>query len=332
MKLPTPQILKDLYSSYYHNNHLRNNKKIISSHWSYYSDFFSVTIDEKGDVLDLKGIAFGDQMIKNPLLKIAHWIGHFMYISKNKGKKENIFLLQKAAKTCREAGYSVSFDVFKQVLSLKLIKSRFHNTMKLKKKLYFLVIGDGYGFMSCFLKKIFPDASVILVDLGKTLFFQACYCQTVYHTGNHVMIGENHSYIDDFDFLYCPADRLEHFSCLLQKSGLKIDVSINIASMQEMTPEMVGQYFKFMRQHLCFENLFYCCNREKKILRGGEVLEFKNYPYLDQDIHYIDEYCPWYWFFLTARPYVYQNKPRFLGVKVPFINYFDGPFMHRLSK
>lgn len=331
MQLQNREILKTLYSSYYLENHSLNDQE-MSSHWKHYSNLFSVKIDETDKVVALRGIGFGDQMTRNPLQKGVHWIGHSIHFLQSQDKARIISLLAKTMKICNSTGFSVSFDVFKQILSLNLILHYGSELLMDKKMPVFIVIGDGFGFMACLLKSVFPNALIILVDIGKTLLFQAFYCQRAHPESLHVLLNSDNFNPERADFLYCPAHQLKELDAHLQSQSLKVDVSINIVSMQEMKPETVCEYFSFLRKNLEIQNLFYCCNREKKVLMGGEILEIKKYPYTERDHHYVDEYCPWYKFFLTARPYVYKKKPQFLGFKLPFINYFEGPIIHRLSK
>ncbi len=284
-------------------------------------------------MIDLKGIGFGDQKTRNPLQKGLNWIGHLVSFLNHKDKKDIFLLTRKTIKLCKLAGFSVSFDVFKQILSLHLIIKHMSTPMINKKRLIFLVIGDGYGFMASLIKECFPNALVILVDLGKVLLFQTYYLQKIYSKYAHVLFDDiSTNNITECDFLYCPADKLNNLSKGLHGQKLKIDTSINIASMQEMTLESIQKYFDFLRENSSKENLFYCCNREKKTLIGGEVLEIRKYPWCDLDHIYIDEYCPWYRFFFTVYPFLGKNKPQLMGVSIPFVNYFDGPFIHRLAK
>jgi len=106
-------------------------------------------------------------------------------------------------------------------------------------------------------------------------------------------------------------------------------VAVNLHSMQEMTDQSISQYFGLLRTVMAVNNLFYCCNRERKELVGGEVIEFDNYPWYENDRILLDEYCPWCrYFFSTARP---KNGLKLAGIRIPFINYFDGPIRHRLT-
>jgi len=86
--------------------------------------------------------------------------------------------------------------------------------------------------------------------------------------------------------------------------------------MQEMHPEIIQQYFEFMRQS-SVDSFFYCLNREKKILPGGEVVCFDEYPWGEAEV-LLDEYCPFYQYFPSNTP--------------PFCREFDGPSRHRLVK
>ena len=87
--------------------------------------------------------------------------------------------------------------------------------------------------------------------------------------------------------------------------------------MQEMNYESIRGYFNFIRANATEDNLFYCCNRERKDLPGGEVIEFLNYPWASEDKHLVDEYCPFVKYAAS--------------VKWPFFHRFDGPFVHRLT-
>ncbi len=169
-----------------------------------------------------------------------------------------------------------------------------------------------------------PESRICLVDLGKTLLFQAFYCQTAHPHRSHGLM-ENGSVPSDtrLDFLYCPAEHLEKLN------GFSFDAAINIASMQEMNQLAIQEYFSFLRSHMPAKNLFYCCNREEKKMPGDEVSRFSSYPWHEKDIHLLDGNCPWHEYFLSFRPTA--SGARFLNFRIPLINYFDGPHRHRLS-
>ncbi len=88
-------------------------------------------------------------------------------------------------------------------------------------------------------------------------------------------------------------------------------------------------YFDFLRAHLVKDNLFYCCNREEKIMPGGEVSKILDYPWNMQDRHLVDEPCPWVKFYVSW--HTTKNGLKVFNKRVPLVNYFDGAVRHRLS-
>ena len=111
---------------------------------------------------------------------------------------------------------------------------------------------------------------------------------------------------------------------------IRVDCAINIASMQEMNEFSIASYFMFLRRSTTPSSRFYCVNRLRKDLPGGEVTSFKDYPWQEDDEVFIDGPCPYYAHFF-GHPML-PKGPRVLGVRVPFVNYFDGIMMHRLAR
>jgi SAM-dependent methyltransferase len=181
-----------------------------------------------------------------------------------------------------------------------------------------LIVGDGHGILAALIKDRWPESTVTLVDLGRTLLFQTVNCQRAYPTRRHALVRSGRSESAsgmDADFVYCPADRLEDLH------DQPFDLAVNIASMQEMTPEVVASYFSFLRRRLAPSNLFYCCNRERKVLPGGEVSALAHYPWREGDRTLIDAPCPWHQYFVT---------PGRKRLPVPFVRRYDGVHRHRL--
>jgi len=206
--------------------------------------------------------------------------------------------------------------------SLSLIRRNLSNAGIDNQGLTFLMIGDGYGVLSSLVKAIFPESTLVMVDIGKTLLFQAYYCQMAHPAGVHRMVGSTDD-IGDADFVYCPTEKLDMLS------NSKFDVAVNIASMQEMTNATVDRYFRFLRSNLNPNNLLYCLNRDSKTLIGGEITEFLQYPWQKGDRNLLDEDCPWYrYYFSRGAPGIGKY---IFGVRLPFVNLFDGTHHHRLS-
>ena len=96
-----------------------------------------------------------------------------------------------------------------------------------------------------------------------------------------------------------------------------IDLAINIASMQEMEPQYIRNYFDGLYTISSSRDLdFYCCNREEKTLPDGTITRFKDYPWSNLDNVKIDELCPWHQQFYIPYP--------------PFYKPYDGPHRHQL--
>ncbi|MBV9462963.1 MAG: hypothetical protein JO317_01935, partial [Verrucomicrobiae bacterium] len=125
------------------------------------------------------------------------------------------------------------------------------------------------------------------------------------------------------DFTYCPVPDLPW-------SAAPVDMFVNVASMQEMNPDQVAGYFDFFRSVAASENLFYCCNRVEKVLPDREVSRFMEYPWEPRDEIVFDERCAFQDYFLNLR--TLPRGPRIAGLRVPFVNTYDGPSWHRLAR
>lgn len=322
--LPNQELIKELLKNYY-SLYITPNK-FISSHWENYSEKFNVQVDKEGNIVSLIGFGFGDMVEGSIISKILAYLCNISYFVRLPYKKDLYNLINKSINICNLIGVYFSYDCFRQACSLSLIERNLTTNMR-NKHLIFLIIGDGYGFLSSLIKSTFPDSTIVLVDLGKTLLFQGFYCQKAHPDCIHYGINQDtiiyeNSYIK-YDFIYCPTEFLDKVAVL------KYDVTINIASMQEMNFPTIERYFKFIRNCSNDENLFYCCNREKKVLRGGESLEFEKYPWAQNDWQLDDEYCPWFKYFFST--YRTKNGPKIAGIRIPFVNYFDGLVRHRLT-
>ena len=165
-------------------------------------------------------------------------------------------------------------------------------------------------------------STIVMVDIGKTLFYQAYYVQKAYPQERH-KLASNAPHSEDTDFAYCSTERLDDLE------NYRFDIAINIASMQEMTPETIERYFRFLRSNLNEANLFYCFNREHKTLGSGVETAFLDYPWHENDRYLVDEYCAWPSFFIGRQQT--PNRPRLLGIGIPYVKYYDGKFRHRLA-
>ena len=305
----TNNIVAWLYNNYYEND--STPEDLISSHWKLQHSKVKV------------GSGFGDLQNESVAYKLCSWLTIAGYICRLPKRKSLLEMMPKAMKLARKMGVLFSYDCFRQLCSLNLILQELSHISDKKKN--FLVIGDGYGYLSALIEEFVPGSTICLVDLGKTLLFQANYCQIAYPSCSHYLVTKDFDLLScpDVDFLYCPIEYLDKLNIL------SFDVAINIASMQEMNRKTIGKCFQFLRQNMSSHNLFYCCNREEKKMPGGEISSFFSYPWRNHDVHIVDELCPWHLYFVSMSRE--KNGPRLFNVRIPFVHYFDGSHRHRLT-
>jgi hypothetical protein len=168
------------------------------------------------------------------------------------------------------------------------------------------------------LARYWPSAQVVFVDLGRSLLFQALTCGRVFPSASHALVGrDDEEAIERSRFVYCPADRLDGWP------ARRLDLAVNIASMQEMSATDVARYFDLLRRAPA--TWFYCCNRESKVMPGGEVSAFMDYPWAGGDVHVVDGPCPWHQWYVAPR--------RRSGViPVSLLVPYHGPHLHRLTR
>lgn len=284
-----------------------------SSHWQTLARDFGVVLDTTGR-LELRGAGFGT----------CHWNGPVHQLFDNATRLVHLAILEQGADLrarsaaarplVARAGLDFTFDVFRQVCTAAFLVPRV--TMPSPR---FLLIGDGYGVLGGLLRQAIPAAQITYVDLGQTLLFQSHYMQGMHPEATHVMVDQNPGW-QTATFAYCPSERAE------QLAEVRFDVAVNVASMQEMAPAVVARYFDLMRRTLRPANLFYCCNREEKVMPGGEVSRFADYPWAGGDRILIDGPCPWHQFMLSPKV-----VGRVGNLPVPFVQRYDGPHRHRLA-
>lgn len=226
---------------------------------------------------------FGDLRYSRPWHRVVDWLCIRSHLKILGNPVAISRLLPEAEKVCKKLKTHITSGCFRQVCSLAAILEHVYFAHSI------LIVGDGYGFMSCLCKRIFPKAKIVLIDIPEILKFQQKVISAEFYT------------IDKIDEI----------------KG-NFDIIINISSMQEMTVEMIDEYFKLFRRVALRGGLFYCCNRVKKELYGSEVIEFFKYPWKDDYKILLDEVPKFY-------DYYYSFFP-------PFKRHFDGAMWHRLIR
>lgn len=303
--------------------HFRNGEAVAagaSSHWQNFSRQFQVKVGDDGVIQDLVGYGFGESgrssIASQTFSAIGNWL-HLLVLD-TPGLRAQVPL---AKKVVRQMGLHFSRDAFRQTCTDWFLGGVIEDDAAGSGPRTILIIGDGHGILSALLHIRFPAARIFLIDLGATLLFQAAYLAKAFPSASHALTDEDVALACDATFSYCPADRIESLP-----NG-DIDLAINVASMQEMTPAVVAGYFKLLRKRRT--RLFYCCNRLEKRLSGGELLRLMDYPWLTADVHLVDEACPWHqWFFGRSR----APRVRVCGVPIPLVHRYDGVHWHRLTR
>ena len=200
----------------------------------------------------------------------------------------------------------MSYNCVKQALSLDAI---------LKTGLSFegkvvAIIGDGNGFMGILLKKLFPSAKIVQINLSKVLIFDYLFSSISDENYNLQVVLKEDDYNLDTDFKFIPAEVI--FDCNIDD----VDFFVNIASMQEMDSIVIQSYFELINQQNTAKTYFYCCNRISKRLPDGSYSNFEDYNWRKTDKVLFDGICDWYTKFPISRP--------------PFVKKFDGPHRHKL--
>lgn len=319
--LPNQRLIRCFIEDYYRDDITHAESAFVSSCWAHYSGLFDVQVDKEGNLISLTGKAFSPCKWSGFAGRILDQLTVASYLTHLPRRKNVLQLRAVAARLCHLMGLDPTVDVMRQVYSLELIMRHLPVEFSRKRR-NVLVIGDGAGVMSALFKSIFPNSTLALVDIGRTLLFQAYHCQRAHPGCVHELAGEVTDPLN-VDFVYCPTELLEKLE------SFKFDLVINIDSMQEMNNSTIDRYFTFLRSRLDPTNLFYCCNRESKTLFDGEVVDFEKYPWENGDRIIVDGPCPWHRYrFAAARG---SRSPHVLGMRVPFVQYYAGRTVHRLA-
>jgi len=316
----TSPVVRKLYETYYGGDDAPPEGGLISSHWEQEHEFLKVRETGSG-AIDLFTAPFWGcnwSGLRSRLFDQACSNIHLLSMP-NRRRVRQIGRL--AAAACAPMGLDPTNTVFRQVCLLETLSRHMPESLQ-NGSPQVLIIGDGIGVLSVLFKSLFPRSKVVLVDLGKTLMFQAHHVDRAFPNAVHSLVGDG-SDLSEADFVYCPTENLESLR------SLRFDVAANNCSMQEMNPFSIQRYFDFMRDQLEPGNLFICCNRKRKEMVGGEIAEFAKYPWQQDDRILIDERCKWQRFYFSRSRS--PEGPRPLGLRLPLVNYYDGPIWLRLA-
>lgn len=307
MKHPLSQ---KLYDEFYDKGKAKQSSK-MSSHWSKYSKYFFLSNDKEGDVR-LLGFGFGESDQKPSLGgRALGWLEIFLKTFLYFPNKEMARLILWGRQIVQRMNLYFGQDAFRHLCVLVLLKK---NLPSAPRKI--LVIGDGPGILSAYLHSTWPETQIFLVDLGVTLAIQAQNLTRVFPEASHKEVVGKES-----GFYYLAAERLD------LPGDVSFDLAINVASMQEMKPETVKEYFHLLRAH--GTRWFYCCNRVEKVMPEGEVSGFFDYPWKQGDEIIVEGYPKWYGWFLGFGGLPVVSWGSF---HLPLLRRFDGVHAHRFIR
>ena len=323
-------VISYLIKNYYGEDPQNPHPEVYSSLWLKLKEHLKIETDQQGNIISLSAKGTGLDTFDRRHKKITQCFDYACIFSHLIHLPNRLSLLKSsfaAQALCQKMNRPMTFEVFQQVCSLELLKRNLSERMR-KKRLNILFIGDGYGILAALWKQSFPNSTLILVDLGEVLLFQAHYCQRAHPNYRHVLVGHA-TEPEQADFIYCPAEEMD------QLYRFQYDVAVNIVSMHEMNFPTISRYFDLLRARFHEDNLFYCCNRERKHLIGGEETHFMDYPWKKSDKILLDEFCPWHQYYFS--PYTAISGPRIGPFKIPGIHFYDYPSVrwgriwHRLA-
>lgn len=271
-----------------------------SSHWKKFGDL--QRLEKVGGQYQLSGGGFGAFVPTSIVSRIRN-IPTAIYLRKmlSDCNPEHTKIAKNIAK---RTGRIFSYDMARMLKTVGLL---FAHIGDLNEKTI-AIIGDGYGSLGTLIKSIFPRSQIIYINLGRTLAFDVFYSDLALPNKTHSLLrGENLTAYKS-DFTYIEAEKVFNIS-------ISADIFVNIASMQEMDPQVILKYFEMIRNQ-GLGTWFYCCNRVEKTLPDGTITRYFEYGWKPQDVFLVDELCPWH----QEAP---MNHP-------PFKYRFDGPSHHRL--
>ena len=289
-----------------------------SSRWQQHGR--EITFERRGDELVLRGSWLGNVYSRgNPFSKTCRALERRSYrrVTDRLTSYPSIWIT--ASNLAHQLSFPLSFDVWRQSVALAVLVD--HWAAYNLSPRTFALIGDGQGFLGALIRRQLPQSRVYCIDLPPLLILQARTHESTNPDGTISVVSPQKLEPTDVS-LVIPQN--------MEAIPDEIDCGINLASMQEMNDFRIASYFSFLRRRSTPQSRFYCVNRLEKVLPGGEVTNFLNYPWRPGDEVFIDGSCPYYTHFFSRA--TLPNGPRVLGVRVPFVNHFDGMVMHRLAR
>lgn len=149
-------------------------------------------------------------------------------------------------------GYCVNRDVVAYQERINLMRALgVLDRLKRESAPLILEIGGGYGALAYYLKRRYPRATYVIVDLPRSLLFSGCYLAAA---------------LPDFDVhVFAPgranvvagAINLVSNLHLEQLPALHVDAAINTLSFAEMSADTVADYCRWLERHLSDDGVLF---------------------------------------------------------------------------
>ena len=278
-----------------------------SSHWQHYTAGRAILADGRIDGIG----GFGGKARRSPLHQAVHGVLQRRVLGVSHPAFRSPAHAAAVAYT-RAQGRALDMDVLRHVCTMDLLQEH-HRRMGAPNTV--AVIGDGQAnFVAAALASERYDTvvSINLVDVLLNDLPLLAALPGLTDTAIQVAMDAEEVRAalaaPQVKVVLVPANR----AAALRDVGF--DLVVNIASFQEMTPQIVDEYFALIRANRAWH---YNCNRLHKVLPGGEVLDYLSWDWSQAEV-VLDGLCPWHQHWYTYRP--------------PFIRPYDGPIQHRLAK
>ena len=290
-------------------------KEHTSLYWQ--SEGERLSIQRQGGDLSWKGFGIGTSERQGIAWGIFHALERASYrgvTARLRSYRRTWAALQKLS---RGLSIRVSYDIWKSAVIAAVLVDHWERHRLSPQA--FAMIGDGSGVLGALIRRIRPGTRMFCIDLPKALTFQSYFHSRAQPPARLSRISEAEG--GEADVVFVLPQEIDSISD-------PIDCAVNIASMQEMNASSIWSYFQFLRKRSRPGSHFYCVNRKEKELPGGERSRLDDYPWEPTDRIFLDGPCPYYTHTLSRC--MRSSGPRWMGIRIPFLNTFDGPMWHRL--
>ena len=267
-----------------------------SSHWTHF-------LKDKKYKNIKQSFGFGTYTKTKVFKKFIHFLFQRIIFGNQFFKTEEYFLYKKF---CLNQNKQIDVDVVRHIFTFNLLNK--YNLLKNN----ICVIGDGKAnFIGGLLTMNNPSIKIFSINLTEVLIHDYLLIKNsnLIHDDSIIVVKNKNDLNNSNKKLF-----LIDASNKNLLTNKKINLFININSMQEMRIDIIEHYFQIIKSNSSY---FYCSNREYKKLIGGEELIFDEYPWGNcKKILWEDN--PW-------------NK-KYYDSKLPFIKKYDGNHKHALVK